>query len=287
MRVLVTGASGFLGAQLVPALAHGGHEVFAAVRDASRAPADGTPVVVDLERPLEEADLEPVDAIVHLAQANVPIPEGTRELFRVNTASTLELLDWGRRTGVERFVYASSGSVFGLGEGTVTEDTLRRSDDLYAVTKEVAERLVDSYAPSYRSTAILRPFAPYGPTQTGRLIPGLIQRVRDGVPVILNEGGRPHMTPMYVDDAVRAFAAALDLDGRNALNIAGDEAVSIRELAELIGETLGREPLFESSSNFVGDLVADNRRMREVLGLGTLVPLADGIRATALAGAPA
>lgn len=287
MRVLVTGASGFLGAQLVPALAQGGHEVFAAVRDASRAPTDGTPVVVDLERALDGTELEPVDAIVHLAQANVPIPEGARELFRVNTASTLELLDWGRRTGAERFVYASSGSVFGLGEGMVTEDTLRRSDDLYAVTKEIAERLVDTYAPSYRSTAILRPFAPYGPTQTGRLIPGLIQRVRDGVPVMLNEGGRPQMTPMYVDDAVRAFAAALDLEGRHVLNIAGDEAVSIRELAELIGETLGREPLFESSSNHVGDLVADNSRMREVLGFGPLVTLADGIRATALAGAPA
>lgn len=287
VRIAVTGVTGFIGSSLAPLLADEGHEVLALARrpDAVHSHDGVVPVACDLAGPVD-LDLE-VDAIVHLAQANVPLPEGARELFRVNTASTLELLDWGRRVGAERFVYASSGSVFGLGEEVVTEETPRRSDDLYAVTKEAAERLVDSYAASFRTAVVLRPFAPYGPAQTGRLIPGLIQRVRDEAPVTLNEGGSPRMTPMYVDDAVRAFAAALELEGRHTLNLAGDEAVSIRELAELIGEALGREPRFEPSGKPAGDLVADNSRMHEVLGLGRLVPLAEGIRATALAGVPA
>ena len=287
MRIAVTGVTGFIGSYLAPALADDGNEVFALVRRPDNVTAhDGVvPVECDLSRPVD-IGLE-VDAIVHLAQANVPLPDGSRELFRVNTASTLELLDWGRRIGAERFVYASSGSIFGLGEGPVTEETTRRSDDLYAVTKEMAERLVDSYASFYRSTTVLRPFAPYGPSQTGRMVPGLIQRVREGAPVTLNDQGSPRMTPMYVEDTVRAFAGALDLDGHHVLNVAGDEVVSIRELAELIGEALGREPLFESSGRPSGDLVAHNRRMHEVLRLGPLVPLAEGIRATALAGAPA
>lgn len=287
MRIAVTGATGFIGSTLAPALADEGHEVFALARRPEAVPShEGVvPVECDLAEPVD-IDLE-VDAIVHLAQANVPLPEGARELFRVNTASTMELLDWGRRVCAQRFVYASSGSIYGLGRGTVTESTERRSDDLYAVTKEAAERLVDAVALSYRAMVVLRPFAPYGPAQTGRVVPSLIRRVREGEPVTLNEGDSPRMMPMYLDDVVRAFTAALALDGRHTLNVAGDEAVSIRELAELIGEALGREPVFEQSGQTVGDLVVDNTRMHEVLGLGRLVPLAEGIRATALAGAPA
>ena len=287
MRIAVTGATGFIGSALAPALADEGHEVFALARrpDAVQSHDGVVPVECDLGGTVD-LDVE-VDAIVHLAQANVPLPEGARELFRVNTASTAELLDWGRRVGAERFVYASSGSIFGLGGGVVSEVTERRSDDLYAVTKETAERLVDSFAPSYRAAVVLRPFAPYGPAQTGRVVPSLIRRVREGEPVTLNEGGSPRMTPMYVDDVVRAFTAALELEGRHTLNVAGDEAVSIRELADLIGEAIGRAPVFAESGQVVGDLVADNSRMHEVLGLGRLVPLAEGIRATALAGAPA
>jgi UDP-glucose 4-epimerase len=288
MRIAVTGVTGFIGSYLAPALADEGHEVLAlARRPEAVATHEGvTPVECDLEEPLE-LDLGRVDAIVHLAQGNVPLPEGGRELFRVNTASTVELLEWGRRSGAQRFVYASSGSIFGLGDGVVDESTVRRSDHLYAVTKEAAERLVQSFAPAYESTAILRPFAPYGPAQQGRLIPGLIERVRAGRPVTLNEGGRPRMTPMYVGDTVRAFAAAVELDGHHVVNVAGDEVVSIRDLAELIGEALGREPVFEEGPGAAGDLVSANAHMHELLGLGRLVVLADGLRATALAGAPA
>jgi UDP-glucose 4-epimerase len=288
MRIVVTGVSGFIGSFLAPALAEEGHDVLAlARRPESVATRDGvTPVECDLARPLD-LELGAVDAIVHLAQANVPLPEGARELFGVNTYGTHELLDWGRRNGVARFVFASSGSVYGLGEGVVHEDTPRRSNDLYAVTKRAAEQLVESYAPEYASALILRPFAPYGPGQQGRLIPGLIRKVRGGEPVTLIDGGRPRMTPMFVDDTVRAFAAALELDGHHVVNVAGDQVVSIADLATAIADALGAEPVFDERSGSPGDLIADNARMHELLGLGALVPLAEGIPATALAAAPA
>jgi nucleoside-diphosphate-sugar epimerase len=289
MRIVVTGATGFLASHLVPALAAEGHDVFALGHDEARIPSGErvTPVVVDLAQPLASSALPDADAVIHLAQANVPLPEGARELFGVNTYSTHELLDWGRRSGVACFVFASSGSVYGLGEGAVDEDTPRRASDLYAVTKRAAELLVEAYAGEYRSTSILRPFAPYGPGQKGRLIPSLIRRVRAGEPVTLTEGGRPRMTPMFVADTVRAFAAALELDGHHAVNVAGDEVVSIADLATAIADALGVEPVFDERLGSAGDLIADNARMHELLGLGTLVPLAEGIPATALAAAPA
>jgi nucleoside-diphosphate-sugar epimerase len=282
VRVLVTGASGFIGGQLAPALASAGHDVFALVRDLARAPADATAVECDLTRPLRSNELPRVDAVVQLAQANVRFPDAAEELWRVNTGSTQELLEVARRTGAQRFVYASSGSVYGLGDGIVDEETPRRAHDFYAVTKRSAELLVEAYAP-FLATAILRPFAPYGPTQHGRLIPNLVRSVREGVPVKLNERGGPRMTPIYVDDVVRAFAGALALDGHHVVNVAGDEAAGIDELASLIGEVVGREPVFEQTGGAAGDLVADNRRMRDLLVPGTLLPLAEGLRLTALA----
>jgi nucleoside-diphosphate-sugar epimerase len=286
MRILVTGASGFVGGQLAPALAADGHDVFALVRDGRTAPAVTTPVEADLERPLDLPSLPRVDAVVHLAQANVPFPDGATALHRVNTVATHELLELARTSGASVFVYASSGSVYGLGEGAVREDDPRRADDFYAVTKRSAELLLAAYAPLFPTVA-LRLFAPYGPTQTARLIPNLVQRVRDGVPVALNDGGRPRMTPIFVDDVVRAFTRALQLERHAVVNVAGDEVVGIDELAVAIGDAVGREPLFEQGGTAAGDLIADNGRMRELLLPEPLVPLAEGIRATVPAGAAA
>ena len=280
----MTGASGFIGSQLVPALAAAGHEVHALVRDRSRfeTTSAASVVVADLARPLERRSLPLVDAVVHLAQANVPFPDAARELYLVNTLSTQELLEYARQVGARRFVFTSSGSIYGLGEGAVTEDDSRRATDFYAVTKRNAEQLVEVYR-EFFSTAVLRPFAPYGPTQQGRLISGLVDRIRAGSPVTLNEGGRPRITPLFIDDAIRMLVTAVDLEGHQVVNLAGDQVASIRDLALLVGEVLGREVEFAPGNAAVGDLMADNSRMHEVFEPGSLVSLETGIRITALA----
>ena len=136
--------------------------------DQERIPTgDGiTPVVVDLATPLDDGAIPEFDAIVHLAQANVPFPDGAGELFRVNVVSTQELLDLARRRGAERFVYASSGSVYGLGEGAVAEDDPPTRGRLLR-RDEAKRRAASSVRTATTSaTAILRFFAPYGPGQT-------------------------------------------------------------------------------------------------------------------------
>jgi nucleoside-diphosphate-sugar epimerase len=280
MKVLVTGASGFVGGYLVPALAGTGHEVFALVREPASysAPAGVRPVVADLSVPLDLASLPQVDAVAHFAQSNVPFPDEAATLYRVNTSSTLDLLEHARRCRAQRFLYASSASVYGFGERPFTEDDPLSGRDLYAVTKMNSEQLVSAYG-GFFATAVFRLVAPYGPGQTGRMIPGVIGRVRDGRPVTLNGGGRPRMNPIYVDDAVRAVVAALDLDGNHVLNVAGDEVVGIDDIAERAGEALGREPIFEEGEpGSPGDVVADTERFHELIGLGELVSIREGIR---------
>jgi nucleoside-diphosphate-sugar epimerase len=282
MKVLVTGATGFVAPHLMRRLAADGHEVVALGHDQARIPTgDGiTPVIVDLAAPLDDRAIPDFDVVVHLAQANVTFPDGAGDLFRVNVVSTQELLDLARRRGASRFVYASSGSVYGLGEGAVAEDDPRRADDFYGVTKRSGELVVGAYR-DHVAGAILRFFAPYGPGQTGRLIPGLIARVRGGEAVTLRGGGRPRMTPIYVDDAVEAIAHALVSTDQLVLNVAGDETASIRDLGERIGAIVGREPVFEDAGvEASGDLIADNRRLHDLLGSRALVPLDNGLRRT-------
>jgi nucleoside-diphosphate-sugar epimerase len=287
MRVLLTGASGFVGGYLAPALVAAGHEVVALVRDPSSydAPEGVTPFEADLTQRLE--GLPEADAVAHLAQANVRFPDEADTLYRVNTLSTLELLEHARRSGASRFLHASSASVYGFGERPFREDEPPASTDFYAVTKRNAEQLVAAYG-GFFGTSVFRLVAPYGPGQTGRMIPALIGRVRDGEPVTLNGGGRPRMNPIYVEDAVRAFVAALELDGNHVVNVAGDDVVGIDGIARLAGEAVGREPVFEQGSpDAPGDVVADTTRFHELFPLDGLVPIDEGIRRMVKAEAPA
>jgi UDP-glucose 4-epimerase len=286
MRVLVTGATGFVASHLIPRLTEAGHEVIALGHDSARIPAgEGVTLVeADLGRPLDSEALPGFDAVVHLAQANVPFPDGAASLFRVNTASTAELLAAAQARGAKRFVFASSGSVYGLGDGAVGEDDPLRAGDYYSATKRSAELLVGAYREQL-GTAVLRFFAPYGPGQRGRLVPGLIARVRRGEQVLLGSGGRPRLTPIFVEDAVEVIARALPATGSQVLNVAGDEVVSIRDLAELIGSAVGRDPVFaDARDGAPGDLIGRNDRMRELLGEHRLVTLEDGLRRTVEAG---
>ena len=283
MKVLVTGATGFVAGHLVPALGRA-HEVVALGHDAARtASAEGVETLqLDLREPGFAERLPQVDAIVHLAQANVPFPDGAADLFAVNTASTAALLDHARRSGATRFVFASSASVYGLGDGRRSEDDAAAATDFYSGTKLAAERFVGAYRGEL-GTTIMRLVAPYGPGQQNRMIPRLIASVREGRPVQLNAGGRPRMNPIYVDDVVRVVESALASDGHQLVNVAGDDSVTIRELAETIGGVVGVEPVFEERDSASGDIVADNRRMRDVFGLDSLTRLSDGIARTAAA----
>lgn len=282
MRVLVTGASGFIGGYLVPALVASDHDVYALVRDARRLVSTRGVAVAecDLSRPLDISALPEVDAIVHLAQANVAFPDHANELYRVNTVSTQELLDYGRCVGVTRFVYASSGAVYGFSDHSFREGDSLVPHNFYAITKINSEQLVEAYS-SYFDTSILRFFFPYGSGQHGRLIPGLIDRVHQGRAVVLNGGGRPRINPIYIADVVRVILHVLDIKGHHVLNVAGDEVVDIRELTEVIGSVLNCKPVFESgTSSSLGDLIGDNHRMHELLGLLPLVSLAEGLQHT-------
>jgi nucleoside-diphosphate-sugar epimerase len=276
MKVLVTGGTGYIGGALIPALLERGHEVVALVR---KIPTEGAGkvnwVACDLATPLPE--LPAVDAIFHLAQANVPVPQESETMYAVNTVSTLRLLEHARRCGAQRFLLASTGNVYGWGDRPFVESDPLRPQRLYPTTKVNSENLVRTYQEHF-STAILRIFSPYGPGKAARLIPNLINSVREGRAITLRENGRPHLSPIFIDDLIECLCRLLELKGHHTVNLAGDEHVSLRRIAEVAGELCGREPVFETlDERAAGDLTGDNALMKELSGMNSLLSLREGI----------
>ena len=175
MRVLVTGATGFVASHLIPALA-GSHEVVALGHDRDRIPShEGVEaLVVDLRR-VSETTLPDVDAIVHLAQANVPFPDGALDLHSVNTGATVALLDHARRCGAQRLrpcLLRIGVRLRRSGRGQRTTFRLRQTS-----TRRRSSRRSDSsrtYAGSVRRDDSCGLVAPYGPGRRSRMIPRLI-----------------------------------------------------------------------------------------------------------------
>ncbi len=281
MRVLLTGATGFIGRHLAPVLQSEGHEVIGVGRQS--APPAGTTMEWfswDMASGAPSGDLPKADAVIHLAQANARPPEGALQIHSLAATSTLYLLEHARRCGAARFVLASTGNVYGFSDRPFTETDPHRPSGLYAAAKCYAENLVASYQP-FMKTAVLRLFAPYGPGQTARLIPDIVSRVRESRPVTLKGGGQPRLTPIFITDVCALFCRALSLEANVTLNIAGNEHAGLREIAETSGEILGIPPVFEISDEpGCGDLMGDNHAMKSILGGLELVTLREGLRRT-------
>src|SRR5262249_31382430 len=138
------------------------HTAYGVVRSAAplKSSPGVQPILADIARPLDSAVLpNRVDAIVHLAQANATFPEQAAELFAVNTTSTQQLLDYGRRAGCRHFLLASTGSVYGRHLGRCRESEPAVPDSFYAVSKYAAELLVGAYT-AYFPSCILRLYYP-------------------------------------------------------------------------------------------------------------------------------
>ena len=282
MKIVLTGATGFVGRALLPRLA-ANHEVISLARQPrpGEVPADVEWIELDLGRPLDSSALPArTDAVIHLAQSKRyrDFPEGAQDVFAVNVSSTFALLEYARSAGASKFVFASTGGVYGSSDRPLSETDRLNPLNFYISSKYSAESFVASYRPLFQ-TIVFRFFFVYGPGQQAMMVPSLLQRVLDGELITIQGDPGIRTNPIYVEDAAAVFEPALALDASDLFNIAGDEVVTIRGLVERMEQASGRTTTIASApGDLGGDLVGDNTRMKEVLGVTPATRLLDGLR---------
>jgi nucleoside-diphosphate-sugar epimerase len=288
VRLLVTGATGFVGSRLIEHLA-GRHELYAVSRRVPERTPDGcTWIEQDLRSLDPDALPDRVDGVIHLAQSPRyrDFPDGAEDMFAVNVASTSGLLEYARRAGARAFVLASTGGVYDYHRDPIGESEEPRPTTFYFRSKRAAEILAGGYADLF-AVAVFRFFFVYGAGQTRMLIPTLIDKVDADQEIVIEGDPGLRINPIHVDDAIRAFEPALDAGISATINVAGPEAITITDLIGLIGELLGRSPsVTHDDAQPPGDLVADIGRLRELLDVVPAISPAEGLRATVAAKSP-
>ena len=286
MRVLVTGATGFTGASLVRALSARGDTVFALHRPSSDLlqPMAGVQAVAqDLTAPLG-AQLPPqVDAVVHLAQSRRfrDFPDGASDVFDVNAAATVRLLEWSRAVGATTFIYASSGAVYAPGPVPLHESVSLDSPNFYAASKRCGEIACEQFRGELKAH-VLRFFFIYGPGQRDMFIPGILDRVRLGREIALAGEQGIRVNPIYIDDAVDVITGLLGAEESKTMNVAGPEIVSLREIGDVAGRLLGRQPAYAIDQSRRPDTIASIDLLRAA-GFEPRIGVSEGLERTVAA----
>lgn len=260
-RALVTGANGFIGRSLVPALEQAG------VETVTLNSSDG-----DVATPETWQSLPAVDTVYHLAGRSF-VPDSwklSQEFMRVNAIGTECALQYCRRHGAG-LVMASTYVYGPPRQLPISEDHPVAPNNPYAVSKRMAEELCAFAADQYGlSTTVLRLFNIYGRGQRGEfLIPTIFEQIKAGREIRVKDL-TPKRDYLYIADLVTALQQAGSLRGHNLLNIGAGYSLSVAELIAAAQQAAGTQLPIVSENvtrpNEVMDVVADIRRAESALG---------------------
>jgi dTDP-glucose 4,6-dehydratase len=305
MRVLVTGADGFIGSHLTEALVRAGYDVRAFVLYNSfnswgwldQAPKDIRDHLDvfsgDIRDPhgVRQAMLG-CDAVLHLA-ALIAIPYSYHSpdtYVDTNVKGTLNVMQAARELGVKRVIHTSTSEVYGTARFVpMTEEHPLQGQSPYSATKIGADQLAFSFYSSFGLPVVTaRPFNTYGPRQSARaVIPTIITQMLAGQRQIRLGKVSPTRDFNYVKDTVSFFLAALasDQGAGEVINCGSNYEISIGDTVEVIAEALGTtveivtdEARVRPEKSEVERLWADNTKARNLFGWSPAFGGRDGLR---------
>ena len=303
MKALVTGTAGFIGSHLSERLIEAGHEVVGldaftdyyarSIKESNIASLTKRRRFRFIESSISDANFDDVlDGVTHIfhlaAQAGVRKSWGAdfAVYTELNIDATQRLLEASVSRRIERFVYASSSSVYGDAAAIPMLETARPAPlSPYGVTKLAAEHLCMLYHANYNvPTVAVRYFTVYGPRQRPDMaFHRFLKAIHHNEPLSLYGDGEQTRDFTFVEDAVAATIAAAErgADG-SVYNVGGGSRVSMNEILDVMAECTGKAPDVQRGETQRGDMrdtFADTTRAKTDLGFTPRVILRDGILA--------
>ncbi len=308
MRILITGAAGFLGSHLCDRLLNEGHEVvgmdnFITGSPDNLAHLSGNPKFLFIRHDVSNFIFVPgkIDAVLHFASPASPNPNSpygyvnlpiqTMKAGALGTHNTLGVA----RVHAARFLLASTSEIYGDPlEHPQTESYWGHVDPIgtrsvYDEAKQFAEALTMAYHRFHGiDTRIVRIFNTYGPRMhldDGRVVPNFLQQALNHEPLTVYGDGAQTRSFCYVDDLIEGIVRLLYSDEHQPVNIGNHVETTILEFAKIINLLVGNPEgvIYKESSRGEGDpqqRQPDITRAKQILGWEPKIGMQDGLRNT-------
>jgi UDP-glucuronate 4-epimerase len=305
MHILVTGGAGFIGSHLVEKLLHENHQVTVIDNFDPFYPREIKQKNLDAVRHFKKFDFHEIDIqdrfalevlfgntrfdfIVHLAakagvRPSIADPQG---YYRTNVEGTINLLECCRKSGVNKFILASTSSIYGNTNKVpfCEDDPVDRPVSPYGASKKAAELICHTYHHLYKiKIHALRFFTVYGPRQRPDLaIHKFFDLVMHDQPLPLYGDGSTSRDYTYIDDIIAGIMKSMErIDGYEIINLGNSRSISLMELVRLIGEVTGKTIKKEYFPMQAGDVIttsADISKAQKMLDYRPATRLEDGLK---------
>ncbi|MBK1813403.1 NAD(P)-dependent oxidoreductase [Clostridium sp. YIM B02505] len=273
LDLLITGGSGFIGTHLVNSL----NSIYNITNLGRTKNPMCSNIYWDLKTGLDDVIIPPPCAVIHCASIVNSKSTDNYEYIDVNVKSTIALLEFCIKNSVKKFIFLSSGGVYGYSKKPLSEYDSCKPEGIYLLSKYFSEKICNLYKDRL-DIIILRPFFPYGEGQKGRLISNLFYDILNNNVISLNRNGHPKINPIYISDLIDVIKLVIENDVSGIFNACGDDIISIEELCNVIVQITGKKNLrFFYKETDTEDLVGDNSQLYSHLNYKLNINLEQGL----------